>query len=129
MKALGMTIVAALIAAGAAAGSLASPDQAMVAPVAAPAPAGLDGRGLFLKHCGYCHLPGGTGSIQLERRWGKARALLAERTDLPAEYVKGVARQGIFSMPPITRVEVTDDELDKLAAYLATADKTKAHVR
>ncbi|MCW2349133.1 MULTISPECIES: c-type cytochrome [unclassified Sphingobium] len=132
MNAIHWSAVAALIIASTAA-AFASSDAA--APVSASTTASAtastvkDGRALFLQHCGYCHLPGGTGTIQLERRWGKERALLAERTDLPADYVKAVARHGLFSMPPITRVEVTDDELEKLAAFLAMPNKDKAQAR
>ena len=123
MRALGIAAIAALILAGAAAG-IAAPQQAESVAAPATASSNLDGKQLFIKHCGYCHLPGGTGTIQLKNRWGEERALLADRTDLQADYVKAVARNGIYSMPPITRVEVPDDELEKLAEYLGTADKT-----
>jgi len=128
MKALGAIAAAGLLAIGAGAANLASAEPAAPAPPPAAnvARASLDGEALFLKHCGYCHLAGGTGTIQLERRWGKERALLTERTDIPADYVKAVARNGVFSMPPITRVEVPDEELDKLAEYLAMPDKKAA---
>lgn len=82
-----------------------------------------EGEALFIQRCGYCHLPGGTGSIQLERRWGKSRALLAQRNDLSADYVTVVARRGLYSMPPISKVEVSDSELQKLAEYLANTSK------
>lgn len=78
-----------------------------------------DARALYLKHCGICHLKGGTGTFMLSRRLGKQRALLAQRTDLTAAYVKAVVRNGLNSMPAFTRVEVTDRELDAIAAYLA----------
>ena len=117
--------IAATLAAATGIVSLAGAQTA--APSASPYVRGpQDGAGLFLARCGYCHLDGGTGTMMLERRLGKANRLLAERTDLPADYVKAVARNGINSMPTITRVEVTDEELDKIAAYLATAKKKKA---
>lgn len=78
---------------------------------------------LFQGHCGYCHLPGGTGALQLGHRLGKEHALLAERTDLSADYVRHVVRSGLNSMPPLSRVEVTDAELDRIAAYLARAGR------
>lgn len=128
-----MSRIAMAIAAGlAAATGIVSLAGAQTAALSASAPANpyvrgpQDGAGLFLARCGYCHLEGGTGTMMLERRLGKANRLLAERTDLPADYVKAVARNGINSMPTITRVEVTDEELDKIAAYLATAKKKKA---
>ena len=54
----------------------------------------------------------------LGRRLGKDKALLAARTDLSAEYIKKITRVGINSMPPHTRIEVPDSELDLIAAYL-----------
>jgi mono/diheme cytochrome c family protein len=73
---------------------------------------------LFAARCLKCHGDGGTGTFMLARRIGKDKALLAERTDLQAEYVRFVVRNGIVSMPAITRVEVTDDELAAIVRYL-----------
>ena len=73
---------------------------------------------LFHAKCGYCHLQGGTGTIMLGFRLGKDKALLEDRTDLKADYIKHVARSGIGSMPRLTRIEVPDSELDLIAAYL-----------
>lgn len=78
-----------------------------------------EGNKLFHARCGYCHLAGGTGTIMLGRRLGKDRALLAERTDLTADYVKKITRVGINGMPPHTRIEVPDSELELIAAYIA----------
>ena len=78
-----------------------------------------EGEKLFHARCGYCHLAGGTGTIMLGRRLGKDRALLGERTDLTAEYVKKITRVGINGMPPHTRIEVPDSELDLIAAFIA----------
>src|SRR5690348_13538512 len=77
-----------------------------------------EGKALFNARCGYCHLAGGTGTLMLGRRLGKDKALLASRTDLRAEYIKKITRVGINSMPPHTRIEVPDSELDLIAAYL-----------
>ena len=78
-----------------------------------------EGDKLFHARCGYCHLAGGTGTIMLGRRLGKDRALLAERTDLTADYVKKITRVGINGMPPHTRIEVPDSELELIAAFIA----------
>ncbi|OJW76185.1 MAG: hypothetical protein BGO57_13905 [Sphingomonadales bacterium 63-6] len=72
----------------------------------------------YLQHCGMCHLPGGTGTRMLRLRLGEEGSLLAERNDLPGEYVEYVVRHGINSMPPITRADVTDKELAEIVAYL-----------
>jgi mono/diheme cytochrome c family protein len=47
--------------------------------------------------------------------------LLANRKDLTQTYVKIVVRRGRMPMPSLTRVEVTDAELDAIAAYLGKA--------
>jgi cytochrome c5 len=65
-----------------------------------------------------CHLQGGTGTFMLGRRLGPANALLAERANLNAAYVKQVVRNGIVSMPRITRAEVSDAELQAIVDYL-----------
>jgi len=77
-----------------------------------------EGNKLFHARCGYCHLAGGTGTLMLGKRLGKDRALLESRTDLTPEYIKKITRVGLNSMPPHTRIEVTDGELDLIAIYL-----------
>lgn len=76
------------------------------------------GEAVFLARCQYCHLAMGPGTLTLARRLGDKNALLANRTDLEPDYVKQVVRHGLNSMPPINRVEVSDQELDAIAAYL-----------
>ncbi|MEZ5744791.1 MAG: cytochrome c [Sphingomonadaceae bacterium] len=85
--------------------------------------AGRDGAALFSNHCGYCHLPGGMGTNLVTVQQVKAgnspeMGLLTNREDLTAEYVKAVVRNGKVAMPPQTRVDITDAELDAVAAYL-----------
>ena len=84
-----------------------------------------EGKALFNARCGYCHLAGGTGTLMLGRRLGKDKALLAARTDLSVEYVKKITRVGINSMPPHTRIEVADSELDLIAAYLTRPESQR----
>lgn len=88
--------------------------------------AGRDGKVLFEAHCGYCHLPGGMGSNLLTKQrmlLGEPpeNGVLANRTDLTADYVKAVVRMGKNAMPPQTKVDVTDAELDAVARYLGKA--------
>ncbi|SFG44561.1 Cytochrome C oxidase, cbb3-type, subunit III [Novosphingobium sp. CF614] len=85
--------------------------------------AGRDGKALFEYHCGYCHLVGGMGTNLLTKQQVMAGAspemgLLANRTDLTADYVTAVVRLGKNAMPPQTRVDITDPELDSVSAYL-----------
>lgn len=82
-----------------------------------------DGAAIFSNHCGACHLAGGMGTNlitvqQLQQGKTPDKGLLANRDDLTADYVKAVARSGKGAMPRQTRVDITDAELDKVAAYL-----------
>lgn len=88
--------------------------------------AGHDGAALFSHQCGYCHLRGGMGTNLLVKQRVAAgeppeKGLLANRTDLTADYVKAVVRQGKGAMPRLTKVDVTDSELDSIAQYLGKA--------
>lgn len=75
----------------------------------------------YEKVCAKCHLEGGTGTFMIGRRLGKEKAVLDSRDDLRAEYIRHVVRNGFLSMPAITRVEVTDTELDAIVRYLTRA--------
>ena len=77
-----------------------------------------EGMQAFRARCGYCHLERRTGTLMLERRLGKEQALLEQRTNLEAGYIRSVVRGGLKSMPALTRVDVTDAELDAIGAYL-----------
>jgi mono/diheme cytochrome c family protein len=98
----------------------------------APLPAGdrlaggKNGAALFSNLCGACHLAGGMGTNLLTKQrvmLGEApeRGLLENRKDLTQSYVKVIVRRGRMAMPSLTRVEVTDAELDAIAAYLGKA--------
>jgi mono/diheme cytochrome c family protein len=98
----------------------------------APLPAGdrlaggKDGAGLFSNRCGACHLAGGMGTNLLTKQRMAAgespeNGLLANRKDLTQTYVKVIVRRGKLAMPRLTRVEVTDAELDSIAKYLGKA--------
>lgn len=89
--------------------------------------AGGDGEALYSNRCGSCHLPGGMGTNLLSVQQMRAgnppeMGLLANRNDLTSDYIKSVVRNGKVAMPPISRVEVTDAELDAIATYLAGGD-------
>jgi mono/diheme cytochrome c family protein len=79
------------------------------------------GKALFDRHCGACHAPGvGTpGTQRLEWSKGAAFAVLEERSDLNADYVRAIVRNGLIEMPPFRPTEITARELGVLAAYLA----------
>lgn len=77
-----------------------------------------DPEATFLARCQYCHVALGPGTITLSKRLGPEHGMLADRTDLSKDYVKAVVRNGLNTMPAITRVEVSDDELERIADYL-----------
>lgn len=91
---------------------------AMAAPALAAEP---DGKAIFTRQCGICHLKGGTGTFMLARRLGEANALLEDRRNLTGPYIKRVVRYGVNSMPRFTRAELPNPELDAVAAYLTRA--------
>ena len=85
-----------------------------------------DGEVLFSNRCGSCHLAGGMGTNLLTKQQmmagqPPAMGMLSNRTDLTADYVKSVVRQGKVAMPRLSRTEVTDAELDAIANYLGKA--------
>jgi mono/diheme cytochrome c family protein len=76
------------------------------------------GKRVFDHICVYCHGPGVWGTNRLAKRYDKDRALLEARTDLSAEAIRAIVRAGVGSMPPMRRTEVSDADLDAVAAYL-----------
>jgi len=90
----------------------------------APPPASPE-EALYNVHCGICHLEMGPGAMTLARRYGPDRALLAERRDIDPSVVKIVVRSGIANMPPQTRVDISDAELDRVIAYLTRPDSQR----
>ena len=93
---------------------------AAAAMIAAPAwAAESNGSDLFNTRCGICHASGGFGANILARRLGPGKSVLAARVDLTPAYVTIAVRRGIGSMPPFSRVEITDPELQAIEGYLA----------
>lgn len=104
-------------------GAVAQPAPATPNPAPAPPKPASIGEATFLGKCRYCHVEMGPGTLTLAKRLGPENGLLAKRTDLTADYVKAVVRNGLNTMPPINRVEVSDRELDTIATWLATHNK------
>jgi cytochrome c553 len=74
---------------------------------------------LFVEKCSMCHRQMGMGTVILARRMDPKLAMLETRHDLTKEFVVSAARQGIGNMPRISRGEVSDAQLARIAAYLA----------
>ena len=63
--------------------------------------------------------PGIPGTIALQAKYGgKLPALLEDRTDLSASSVRFFVRRGVSIMPFFRKTEVSDADLDAIAAYL-----------
>lgn len=86
------------------------------------------GKQVYEYWCATCHgselgLPGfgalpGTHQLQLKYRGSDIPAVLDERTDLVPAFIETIVRQGVSFMPQFRKTEITDEELDALAAYL-----------
>jgi mono/diheme cytochrome c family protein len=81
-----------------------------------------DGKAVFTKWCAPCHGdgPGKPGTAALQALYkGATPALLEQRTALAPEITKTFVRNGVSVMPFFRKTEISDAELDALAAYLA----------
>jgi mono/diheme cytochrome c family protein len=88
-----------------------------------------EGKRVYDYWCLPCHGPGlglpgfgalpGTQQLALKYRGTSISPLLEERTDLVPEFIKVIVRQGVSFMPHFRKTEISDAELDALAAYLA----------
>lgn len=80
------------------------------------------GRAVFDNWCAPCHAPGarhpGTQALEVLYK-GVKPAALEQRTDLTPELTRAFVRTGVSVMPPFRKTEISDAELDALAAYLA----------
>lgn len=81
------------------------------------------GHDVFQKWCTPCHAPGpghpGTQALAVKYKDGSTPSVLEERTDLTPDLTVTFVRGGVSIMPPFRKTEITDSELDALAAYLA----------
>ena len=94
---------------------------AFAASAAEPA-APVSGEAVYKRWCSHCHSAGrgnpGTDSLQV-KYGGRVPAVLLDRTDLDVAAVKMFVRQGVLSMPPFRKTEITDTELTVLASFVA----------
>ena len=82
------------------------------------------GHKVYDKWCFPCHGTGlgKPGSDALAAR-GQKPAVLEERTDLTAPAIKTFVRHGVLFMPMFRKTEVSDADLDAIAAYLMRNNK------
>jgi mono/diheme cytochrome c family protein len=80
------------------------------------------GRLTYEKWCAPCHAPGpdhpGTQALDALYKGSKPGALI-ERSDLTPPIVKQFVRKGVSVMPFFRKTEISDTELDALAAFLS----------
>jgi mono/diheme cytochrome c family protein len=81
------------------------------------------GAAVFNNWCSACHSRGpqnapGTASLELKYQ-GSVPAALEDRRDLTPELVKLFVRNGVATMAPFRKTEVSDADLEALAAYLS----------
>jgi len=81
-----------------------------------------DGKPVYEKWCAPCHAagPGHPGTTALAALYKGAKPpALEDRTDLTPPVVKQFVRKGVSVMPFFRKTEISDAELDALAAYLS----------
>ena len=85
------------------------------------------GKAVFNQWCAPCHGEGrymaGTNGLRAKYKDEKP-AVLEQRTDLTPQVVKAFVRAGVGIMAPFRKTEITDSELDALAAYV-TRNRTQ----
>jgi (+)-pinoresinol hydroxylase len=80
------------------------------------------GKQVYEYWCATCHGPGRgkPGTVALAAKYkGTRPALLEERTDLTPQAIRFFVRNGISIMPTFRKTEVSDADLEAMAAYLA----------
>ena len=80
-----------------------------------------EGRDRYQYSCAICHGrgAGNPGTVALQAKYaGKSPALLEDRIDLTAGSVRFFVRRGVSIMPFFRKTEVSDADLDAIAAYL-----------
>ncbi len=82
------------------------------------------GHKVYDKWCFPCHGTGlgKPGTDALTAR-GQKPAVLEERTDLTAPVIKTFVRHGVLFMPMFRKTEISDADLDAIAAYLTRNNK------
>jgi mono/diheme cytochrome c family protein len=80
------------------------------------------GEDVYQYWCNACHGPemAKPGTAALAAKYeGSVSPVLMERTDMTPEFVKLFVRQGVSMMPFFRPTEISNADLDALAAYLA----------
>lgn len=97
------------------------------AAIAQPPASAERGQAKFEHSCAPCHGDGigddgremlpGTDALRIKYQ-GALPALIEKRTDLNAEAIRTFVRRGTWSMPPFRPTEITEGDIQDIAAYL-----------
>lgn len=102
--------------------ALAGPALA-ASPAAQPGAPPADGQAVFQKWCAPCHdagpLHAGTAGLANKYKGTSENPVLAQRTDLTPDFIKATLRTGVNAMPPFRKTEISDAELEAVAAFLS----------
>jgi len=96
------------------------------------------GRAKFEHTCAPCHADGigddgramlpGTDALRIKYQ-GTLPALIEKRTDLNADAIRTFVRRGTWSMPPFRPTEVTERDIQDIAAYLRQSSGAAGNAR
>ena len=109
-----------------ASGELWNTDMAYGRPIEVGATGLVRGEQAYNQNCAICH-SGGVGMVgteTIQRRYMKAgitdmNPILLERTDLTPGFIELVVRNGMNSMAPYRKSEITDADLQLIGEYLS----------
>jgi mono/diheme cytochrome c family protein len=101
----------------------------------AAAPSAEHGHDTFQRVCAPCHGRGAgldgskmlPGAAALAAKYkGSVSPYLEERSDLAADQIRFFVRGGTGAMPMFRKTEVTDAQIDDIAAYIAASAKASS---
>lgn len=83
------------------------------------------GKELYEHWCAACHDagPGHPGTLRMAGDFGEDRSVLIGNEDVSRELVKFAVRNGFNMMPPFRPTEISDEDLELLAEYVAEGEK------
>ena len=84
------------------------------------------GRDIYQHWCAPCHAPGpnhpGTNALAAKYK-GTIPSVLEQRPGLTSEFISQYVRHGVSIMPFFRKTEISDGDLQAIAAYLSRNNK------
>lgn len=86
------------------------------------------GQAVFQQWCAGCHAdsPFAPGTVALKAVREPGAVILEQRADLSPVLIRTMVRRGFGGMPSFRRIEISEDELDALVAYLGGTASSRA---